>query len=68
MNASYVAIDSFSGVHLRPATEDEVAAYWRENALRGRRSPFDETVRVGSISVEREGLSTGAGWHGGAGS
>jgi len=67
MNASYVAIDSSSGVHLRPATEEEISAYWRENALQGRRNPFDKIVRVGPISVERKGLSTGAGWHGGAG-
>jgi len=58
---TFVAIDPKTGIHLRDATELEIAAY---NAQE-RKAPFDRAVRVGDVLVD---TYTGpSAWFGGAG-
>ena len=65
-NKTYVAIDAKTGLHLRAATADEVAAYLaapiaHPSGLESFRTP----ARVGAVLIDED---TGPGiWFGGAG-
>lgn len=59
---STVALDPTTGLHLRPATEAEQAAYMNQPC---RHTAFRRPVKVGDVLIDQD---TGPGlWFGGAG-
>jgi hypothetical protein len=50
MTRTFVAVCPSTGVHLRPATAAEVAAYDAANPPR----PFDRPVRVGRVLIDED--------------
>jgi hypothetical protein len=59
----YIAINPENGLHLREATEQEIATYLKINATA--RKSFEKMVRVGDVLID---FYTGPGaWFGGAG-